>query len=80
MWIQSHFTNLGEIKAASSLMGLGSGVMVKEAEAVEVSTAGMGAEPEVEGEEGERGGVMEAESGGEAEGLLVRGPLSRTVL
>ena len=58
-------------------MGLGSGVMVKEAEAVEVSTAGMGAEPEVEGE---RGGVMEAESGGEAEGLLVRGPLSRTVL
>ena len=75
-------TNLGEIKAASSLMGLGSGVMVKEAEAVEVSTAGMGAEPEAEGAEGERGGVMEAgsEGGGEAEGLRVRGPLSRTVL
>ena len=70
-------TNLGEIKAASSLIGLGSGVMVKEAEA-----AGMGAE-EAEEVEGERGGVMEARGsggGGEAEGRLVRGPLSRTVL
>lgn len=59
-------------------MGLGSGVMVKEAEA-----AGMGAEPEAEEVEGERGGVMEARGsggGGEAEGRLVRGPLSRTVL
>ena len=65
------FTNLGEIMAASSLSGLGSGVMVKEA------VAGMGAGPEAsEEEEGERGGVLEAG----AEGRLVRGPLSLTVL
>ena len=71
-------TNLGEIMDASSLMGLGSGVIVKDAEAVEVSKEGMGAEPEAEEEEGESGGVTEAWSG--VGGRLVRGPLSRTVL
>ena len=71
-------TNLGEIMDASSLMGLGSGVIVKDAEAVEVSKEGMGAEPEAEEEEGESGGVTGAWSG--VGGRLVRGPLSRTVL
>ena len=71
-------TNLGEIMAASSLMGLGSGVIVKDAEAVEVSKEGMGAEPEAEEADGESGGVTETWSG--AGGRLVRGPLSRTVL
>ena len=71
-------TNLWEIMAASSLMGLGSGVMVKEAEAVEVNKEGMGAEPEADEAEGESGGVTEAWSG--AGGRLVRGPLSLTVL
>ena len=53
----------------SSLRGLGSGVIVKEA--VEADTAGMGAEAE-----GERGGVMARRGGGGvAEARRMRGPL-----